>query len=147
MKMAYDQELGSEGLASATATLVINTQKQTVQGIMQSDAYQNLVVKADPDVREFVATMQALNQNLGSTEYREQMERGIRDKADSGPFSFETLRGQSPLIDSIAKYLWLINAFAAASFFLTVSNLLLANIAGAYAMVFRKIIDVLNKAH
>ena len=143
-------DTGQDELSVVLADALIDSQKQTVDSIISSPAFLNIAGKNDTDVQVFVASMNELNDEISSPETRQRLIDEMRRQQAAGgtgqPITFDFLRRQSPMIGLMADYYWLINTFALVSLFMFVSNLLLSNLAGAYAAVMRKILEAAGQS-
>lgn len=138
---------GSGGdLASVSADLLIGAQKQTISALMALPQYKKLESKQDAEVQEFVAAVNAMRAGADDPGVRQKVVEQLREKqgAVRESFDFDFLRRQSPLIAMIAEYYWLIHAFALATMFTFVANILLVNMAGLYAAGVRMVMGLMH---
>src|SRR3989344_5561453 len=145
MELSFNQQSGGQELTTLLADSFLKSQQQTVDAIILSPQYQKLTTKTDPDVQEFVVMMNGVQEDVHSPLTRQKVIDEMKKAQGSGaagqPLTFDFLRRQSPMIGLIADYYWLLNALSLATLFTFVANLLLSNIAGAYAATLRKFME------
>ncbi len=149
MELAFsdDSDLGNAA-SDVAAGLLIDSQKKALGQITGAPQFEKLKSKQDPDVQGFVLSMQQTQARLEDPQVREELVREIKEKqqASAPPISFALLREQSPIINAMANYYWLISAFTLAAFFSFFANIIGANIAGAYAALIRKVLESADAA-
>tara|TARA_Y100000310_G_scaffold345828_1_gene470717 strand:- start:8291 stop:9301 length:1011 start_codon:yes stop_codon:yes gene_type:complete len=139
MDIAFEQS-GNETTNELLADLILNTQKKTITSIMQTPQYQDIEDKTDNDVISFVLLMEALETKVNAESTKQE----ILDQLDENQqnnqqiLTFETLRQQSPLINTVAENLWLIVSSSIALMFIFFSNLIFANLTGVYTSILNK---------
>jgi len=136
LKLALgSQGQGSTGLADSAADSIIQMQKQSIQQITSTSQYQGLKAKQDIEAQAFVTMIDNLEARLDSTEMKEQVKQQLAQSLESSKsiISFDTIKKQAPFIQTMEDYYWLIAAFAAFSAFMLLGNLIIANLAAAFA--------------
>lgn len=144
MDMAFTNVGGSNDPAELAADLLIKNQKETIDTITRLPEFTVLREKEDTDVKTFVASMDSLAENIDSPETRRATIEAIKERQGTiqNILTFDFVRSQSPLVDAVADYYWLITAFSIFFFFIFYVNLIAINIAGFYAAVIRKLIEL-----
>ena len=144
MGVAFSNIGGSNDPAELAADLLLKSQKEAIDTIMALPKFVILREKEDPDVLTFVASMDALAVNIDSPETRRATINKIknRQEASQGILTFDFIRSQSPLIDTMADYYWLITASSVFFMFIFYANLIAINVTGFYASIIRKMIEL-----
>ncbi|VVC00668.1 Uncharacterised protein [uncultured archaeon] len=148
MELAIKPNAGGSGLTDRLAETLLASQKQAIAMISSSQQFQNLRGKQDPDVQAFVLSMDAIQQGMDSPEAKKKVADELAKRADESQqvITFDLIRQQSPALDLIAKYYWLVIAGSMAMLFMFLSNILLSNLAGFFAAAMRKIIEITAQA-
>ncbi|MCH7902617.1 hypothetical protein IIC68_02585, partial [archaeon] len=130
MGVAFSNIGGSNDPAELAADLLLKSQKEAIDTIMALPQFVILREKEDPDVLTFVASMDALAVNIDSPETRRATINKIknRQEASQGILTFDFIRSQSPLIDTMADYYWLITASSVFFMFIFYANLIAINV-------------------
>lgn len=147
MELAFRPIGGGEGLSEKLADVLIQSQSQALQQITATPQFQKLRGKEDVDVQTFVLLIDKTQENVNSPLARARIVEELNKQMQSATevLNFDVLRKQSPMLESIAQNYWLILAFTFTSFFTLIANLILANLAGIYAAVMRKIIETVQR--
>ena len=144
MNIAFANAGGGSDPAELAADLLIRTQKETIDGLMALSTFTVLRNKEDVDVKTFVASMDNLADNVDSRETRQATIDKIKERQGTAQsiLTFDFVRDQSPLIDMVANYYWLLTAFSVFFMFIFYVNLIAGNVAGLYASIIRKLIEL-----
>ncbi len=145
-------------LAAIAADAYISMQKQQLQQITSSGQYLQLLAKDDADVQQFVMLIAALEVQLNSEEYRNEVIAQIKEREDAlqqgaanqaagagvaaygqgaaGQFNvLEIARQRFPLFGLMEKYMWLIASFGVSSAFLFFGSFVIRPLAILYGLV------------
>ncbi len=157
--IAFKPGIGQSGLTEKVADLVLESQKQGYLLIYSTPQFQKLREKADPDVAAYVLLVDVARQGFDSPETRQKTIELLNSQLENAQggqvlqkgfgadklITIDTLRKQSPIMDLVFRYYWLLFAFGVWTTFLMFANLVLANLGGAYAAIIRKMMELLSK--
>lgn len=131
-------------LSDLSTSLVIQTQKQSLQTIISTPTFEKLRTKSDVDVNAFVAEIDSLSANIDSPAYKQQVKEQIQ-KNQSQLFqgtdnnTIETIKKQFPIFNTLENYLWLLFAITAVSIFLPILSLIVAPLSMLYSIIIDKL--------
>lgn len=148
--VAFKPNIGQSGLTDKIADVMLQSQKQGLSVILSTPQFQKLREKTDLDVQAFVLTMDVAGAALESPEVKQKLADEFNKQAEGMQglasvkqlLTIDVLRKQSPILDMLFRYYWVLLAFGMWTTFLMFANLLVANLAGIYAAVMRKIIEL-----
>lgn len=120
--------------------LVILTQKQTMNTIINNNSYQSLKDKNDTDVQTFILTIDSINTQINSKEYKEVYEKEFGKNFQNMDFGQDIIKS-SPLMKNLSKNAWLIYAISGLLSALFIGGLIVKNIS---SLIYTLIVTILN---
>ncbi len=137
----------NEGLdySDMGADLIIESQKQTLDLIIDTPMYTAIENKQDTEVQDYVSFVSALRVNMDTPQYKELLKQKMGEhNVDSGDITkdaFNMVKKQLPMLIIIEDYFWFIGSFLAASLFFLVGNLIFRPLAVIYGTIFGKLAE------
>ncbi len=142
--VALRQDGRQSALTDKIADIVVQSQKQSITLISSTPQFEKLREKTDPDVQLYVATVDKTKEGINSPEMKQKILDELNKQVETAGggagaqlVTADVLRKQSPIMDLIFRYYWALAAFGIWSTFLAFANILVANLAGAYAAAIR----------
>ena len=137
----------NEGLdySDMGADLIIESQKQTLDLIIDTPMYTAIENKQDTEVQDYVSFVSALRVNMDTPQYKELLKQKMGEhNVDSGDITkdaFNMVKKQLPMLIIIEDYFWFIGSFLAASLFFLAGNLIFRPLAVIYGTIFGKLAE------
>ena len=137
----------NEGLnySDMGADLIIESQKQTLDLIIDTPMYTAIENKQDTEVRDYVSFISALRISMNTPQYKELLKQKMEEQdtgtEDITKNAFNMVKKQLPMLIIIEDYFWFIGSFLAASLFFLVGNLIFRPLAVIYGTIFGKLAE------
>ncbi len=130
-------------LAESQAELVVQSQTQTLNAMLDNPLFQNLKTKQDPDVIAFIMAAEQVEEQVKSPEYKEQivsqLSQGTADIAqDIKPL--KVVKEELPFLETLEQFLWLIHGFALVSIFFLAANIVFKPTAVLYGLILERVL-------
>jgi hypothetical protein len=140
--------LGSKDLALAGADQALNIQRMLIVGIMNTEQFNKLRQKNDPDVKAFVAMIDATAASIDNPETKKKIADELSKSNDEikQKINYDTIKKSSKEIELITNFYSVLVAFGVATTLAIYFNIIAANIAGVYAAITKFIIESVEKS-
>ncbi|MBS3058259.1 MAG: hypothetical protein J4478_02550 [Candidatus Diapherotrites archaeon] len=124
-------------LADSSAGLLIQTQKQSLQSVIQTPQFQKLEEKEDADVQAFVQLMLGLDSRLDSPEVKESLKAQVLENFENNKqlLTFDLVKKQVPMLQTVEDFYWLIAAITITSLFLFLGNVIITPLAVLFSIL------------
>jgi len=135
-----DSSTLKDSLNEPLVETMIQTQQQTVQAIMATPQYVALEQKSDAEVLGFVATMDSIETQMKTKQYKDTILQEISSQSNSLDIG-EGIIAQMPMIKIAAQYAWILYAIEGLILLLFIGGLFTKNIAALIYFVLEKIFN------
>ncbi len=135
-----DSKSLNDSINAPLVDLVILTQQQTIHSILQNPTYKKLETKNDTDTQTFIATMNALNTQMNSKEYKQLYQTQINDNSKTINLQ-EGIIKNSPMLELLSKNAWIVYAISGLITALFVGGLIVKNLSG---IIYVLIVSLIN---
>ncbi len=120
-----------------TADFLITTQKNTLNQVVNADAFVQLRDNTDPEVQAFVQLMDATLQNVNSTEYRDKIIAQVnsqQEKLDTQAL-LSQIQNRVPGYSELREYYWALSAVIGGLIFFGVASFVIQPLSAVFGSV------------
>lgn len=140
-----------EDYSKAISQVIVQSQTEVLGTIAATPVYQSLSVKEDPDVIAFVTTFNAVDSQIKSQEYRQELEKRLaksqEENLDQTGFDdlIEQTKQRIPVFSLLEQFFWLFASFAIISLFFLASNILIKPTGAVFGTILITITEMISK--